>query len=111
LLLAWSQRWPWLPYALAHRWLRHYGTRTEILIGEAQGLEDLGRHFGADLYQAEVDYLRRHEWARDTEDILWRRTKMGLHLDDGARAALAGYLADMPLQASAPEPEFEKDRA
>jgi glycerol-3-phosphate dehydrogenase len=91
-LVAWAHRWPWLPTGLAHRWLRHYGTRTETVIGEADSVEDLGRHFGADLYQAEVDYLCRHEWARDAEDILWRRTKMGLHLDADQRATVAAYL-------------------
>src|SRR3546814_19024889 len=66
--MAWSQRWPWLPLGLAHRWLRHYGTCAETLLGDARGLHDLGQHFGAGLYQAEVDYLIRHEWARASED-------------------------------------------
>ncbi|WEN15134.1 glycerol-3-phosphate dehydrogenase [Rhodanobacter sp. AS-Z3] len=93
LLVAWSRRWPWLPVGLAHRWLRHYGTCVATLLGDASELPDLGRHFGAGLYQSEVDYLIRHEWARASEDILWRRTKLGLRLTDVERVELDAYLA------------------
>jgi glycerol-3-phosphate dehydrogenase len=93
LLAAWSQRWPWVPSGLAHRWLRHYGTCTETLLGDARALQDLGQHFGAGLYQAEVDYLIRHEWARASEDILWRRTKLGLHMSEDEQAGLQAYTA------------------
>ncbi len=89
---AWSQRWPWLPVALAHRWLRHYGTCAAILLGDAACLDDLGQHFGAQLYQREVDYLVCHEWARTSEDILWRRTKLGLRTNDDERRRLQDYL-------------------
>ncbi|HWU77104.1 MAG TPA: glycerol-3-phosphate dehydrogenase [Rhodanobacter sp.] len=92
LLATWTQRWPWLPVELAHRWLRHYGTCTATMLGEACGLRDLGRHFGAGLYQAEVDYLIRHEWARSSEDILWRRTKLGLRMSDDERGYLQTYM-------------------
>jgi glycerol-3-phosphate dehydrogenase len=93
LLAAWSQRWPWVPVGLARRWLRHYGTCTVTLLGDARALHDLGQHFGAELYQAEVDYLIRHEWARASEDILWRRTKLGLRMSDVERACLQAYMA------------------
>jgi len=92
LMATWAQRWPWLPVALAHRWLRHYGTCATTLLGKAAGLEDLGQHFGAGLHQREVDYLVRHEWARTSEDILWRRTKLGLRLNDDQRIHLQAYL-------------------
>ena len=52
----------------------------------------MGRHFGADLYEAEVRYLMTHEWARTAEDILWRRTKLGLVLTPTEQAALAEWL-------------------
>lgn len=99
-IAAWSQRWPWLPTALAHRWLRHYGTCTTILLGDAAGLDDLGQNFGAQLYQREVDYLVCHEWARRSEDIVWRRTKLGLrmsaeesrHLQDYLDSAVSGLI-------------------
>ncbi|MGN6705855.1 MAG: glycerol-3-phosphate dehydrogenase [Rhodanobacter sp.] len=102
LLAAWSQRWPWLPPALAHRWLRHYGTCTETLLGEARAVGDLGEHFGADLYQLELDYLVRAEWARSGDDVLWRRTKLGLRLSSGQRSQVEAYVARMvPLLADA----------
>lgn len=93
LIAAWSQRWPWLPVALAHRWLRHYGTCTAILLEDACRLEDLGQHFGAQLYQVELDYLIQHEWARTSEDVLWRRTKLGLRMSDDERIQVQAYMA------------------
>ena len=79
--LATARRYPWLPEELALRLARAYGTRVERVVGKAQAVEDLGENFGADLYAAEVEYLVREEWARDSNDILWRRSKLGLRLD------------------------------
>ena len=53
---------------------------------------DLGEHLGAGLYTREVDYLRREEWAQEAEDILWRRTKLGLFMTPGQQARLRDYL-------------------
>lgn len=86
-------RRPWLPPALVQRYARAYGTRVERLIGSAASLADLGRHFGEDLYAREVDYLVEHEWACSAEDILWRRSKLGLHLSAGTRVALEAAMA------------------
>lgn len=61
-------------------------------------MQDLGEHFGADLYQAEVDYLREHEWAVDATDVLWRRSKIGLWVGAADVARLTAYLADGPLR-------------
>ncbi|WP_026380800.1 glycerol-3-phosphate dehydrogenase [Afifella pfennigii] len=83
---------PGLPRALIARLVRAYGTETERLLGEASGPADLGRHFGAGLYQREVDYLRRHEWALTAEDVLWRRSKLGLRFSVPEVAALEAYL-------------------
>ena len=63
------------------------------MLGPARKVEDLGIHFGADLYSREVDYFRAHEWALEAEDVLWRRTKTGLHLDSEQQARLARYMA------------------
>ena len=60
----------------------------------AQSMADLGRDFGAGLTQAEVDYLVDQEWARTAEDILWRRTKLGLHGVAGAAAGIDAYLRE-----------------
>ncbi|TWC28037.1 homodimeric glycerol 3-phosphate dehydrogenase (quinone) [Pseudomonas sp. SJZ079] len=85
-------RHPWLDGALAERWARTYGSRTWRLLGDAGGMEALGEHFGAGLYRREVDYLIGHEWATEAEDILWRRTKLGLEFSVEARARLQQYL-------------------
>ncbi|MFM1983019.1 MAG: hypothetical protein RJB22_1738, partial [Pseudomonadota bacterium] len=72
--------YPFLEPAWAARLIRCYGTRATTLLGDAQSLADCGQHFGAGLTEREVRYLRTEEWAMDAEDVLWRRTKMGLHL-------------------------------
>ncbi|MBB3227755.1 glycerol-3-phosphate dehydrogenase [Luteibacter sp. Sphag1AF] len=84
---------PWLPETMAWRLAHSYGTRARELLGEVTSLETLGEHFGADLYQAEVDYLVHHEWARYAEDILWRRSKLGLHFTSDQTVRLDAYLA------------------
>jgi glycerol-3-phosphate dehydrogenase len=73
----------------ARRLVRLYGTRARTVLGSAKSIEELGQCFGADLYAAEVDYLTRVEWAVTAEDILWRRTKMGLRLAPEERGHLA----------------------
>ena len=91
---AWRAQRPWLTASLAWRLAHQYGTRGERILGEAGSLDALGIAFGAELYQAEVDYLREHEWAQTAEDILWRRSKLGLHVTPADAARLAAYLAD-----------------
>jgi len=88
----WRHRRPWLPEGQARRYARAYGTRADVLLGDAEGMSDLGEHLGEDLYAAEVDYLTTHEWARTAEDILWRRSKLGLHLSAATQTRLAAYL-------------------
>jgi D-erythritol 1-phosphate dehydrogenase len=96
-----ADRYPWLPRDLARHYLRLYGTRTHLLIGNCQSLEGLGRQFGPLLYQAEVAYLVRYEWAETDEDILWRRTKHRLHMTAAEQAAFAKWFdtADMAKSA------------
>jgi glycerol-3-phosphate dehydrogenase len=88
----------WLPAALARRYARAYGTRAVRIVGSAKGLTDLGREVAPGLYESELRYLRDYEWARTAEDVLWRRSKLGLHLPagtlDAARAALDAWFAD-----------------
>ncbi|MCK0744883.1 glycerol-3-phosphate dehydrogenase [Chromohalobacter nigrandesensis] len=83
---------PFIPLGMANRMVFNYGTRVRDIVGDAKSLDDLGEHFGADLYAAEVDYLRDHEWAHTAEDILWRRSKLGLRLDENEQHRLADYL-------------------
>ncbi|MGD9508840.1 MAG: glycerol-3-phosphate dehydrogenase [Geminicoccaceae bacterium] len=91
-LAALEAEYPWLPDGLALHYGRLYGTRAEVLLAGADGMADLGRHFGADLYERELRYLVRAEWAETASDILERRTKHGLHLDTEAASAVAGWL-------------------
>ncbi|MFN4088785.1 MAG: glycerol-3-phosphate dehydrogenase, partial [Alphaproteobacteria bacterium] len=58
----------------------------------ARGLHDLGADLGGGLYEAEADYLRRAEWAEEPADILWRRSKLGLHVPPGTEDRLAAWL-------------------
>lgn len=88
-----KKRWPFLPEALAYRLSRAYGTRIEELLGSAGSMADLGEDFGAGLTGAEVDYLVRREWARSAEDILWRRSKLGLHVPADAAQKIETYLS------------------
>ncbi|HEY9554723.1 glycerol-3-phosphate dehydrogenase [Allosphingosinicella sp.] len=83
----------WMPQPLLGRLARSYGTRLKDVMGDATSLKDLGRHFGAGLYEAEVRYLTTYEFARTDEDILWRRTKIGLHMSAAEREAVARFLA------------------
>ena len=75
---------PWIPDALLTRYARNYGTRIDRLLGASEALADLGEDFGAGLYEAELRYLARHEWARTADDVLWRRTRLGLRLGEEA---------------------------
>src|SRR5690606_18468057 len=72
--------YPFLEQRHARRLIRLYGTDAYCLLGSKRALSDLGRHFGADLYEIEIRYLVEHEWALTAEDVLWRRTKRGLKL-------------------------------
>ncbi len=86
------RRRPFLPEGQARRMGRAYGTRVDELLGDARSWADLGEDFGGGLTAAEVDYLVRREWARTSEDILWRRSKLGLHVPAGAADRIDAYL-------------------
>lgn len=92
-LAAVRTRWPFLPERTAGRMASAYGTRIADILGDAQALEDLGKDFGGGLSASEVDYLVAHEWALTAEDILWRRTKLGLHTDATTATRLTAYLS------------------
>ncbi|ARW48932.1 glycerol-3-phosphate dehydrogenase [Acetobacter pasteurianus] len=83
---------PWLPEGLAWRLMRNYGSRTYEIIGEANSMQDMGEVLGGDLTAREVDYLISREWARTAEDVLWRRSKLGLHLNDAEKANVEAYV-------------------
>lgn len=79
---------PWMQGRMAHRLCRQYGTLVERVVGNATCEADLGRCLGADLYEAEVEYMRNHEWADDANGVLWLRTRLGLHMNDGQKQAV-----------------------
>jgi glycerol-3-phosphate dehydrogenase len=83
----------WLPIDVAERYIRQYGTLVRDIIETAGAIADMGRSFGAGLYEREVRWLIGHEWARTAEDVLWRRTKLGLHFDAGQIAELEAFMA------------------
>jgi glycerol-3-phosphate dehydrogenase len=83
-----AARHAFLSLDTARRLVRAYGTRAGEVIGEAKSLDDLGRDFGAGLSEAEVRYLIEKEWAKSAEDVLWRRSKLGLHLPAGVEQAI-----------------------
>lgn len=83
---------PWLRRPMITRLARAYGTKAREMLAGAQGSADLGRHFGADLYELEVRYLMRAEFARRAADVLWRRSKLGLRLSEAQRQALDEFM-------------------
>lgn len=86
--------YPFLTAAHSRRLLRLYGTDVREMLKGAGSMVDLGQHFGVDLYECEVRWLMVKEWAFTAQDILWRRTKLGLHLTADKVQALDGYLRD-----------------
>ena len=88
-----ERRYPWLPAGLAARWARAYGTRVDVLLAGAAGMDDLGEEVAPGLYACELRYLMRHEWAACAEDVLWRRSKLGLHLPPGCAEAVEAWMA------------------
>jgi glycerol-3-phosphate dehydrogenase len=85
-------KYPWLDAATVVRLARAYGTRAERILVKAGGACDLGVDFGAGLFQVEIDYLIGQEFALTAEDILWRRSKRGLHLSPVERARVSAYV-------------------
>ncbi len=90
--LQFKTKYPWLPEKVAYRYVKNYGTRVHLLLKAAHSLNDLGLAFSADLYQKEVEYLMQHEWAQTSDDILWRRTKLGLEFSKEEVEKLADWL-------------------
>ncbi|GAA6210122.1 glycerol-3-phosphate dehydrogenase [Cognatishimia sp. WU-CL00825] len=76
----------------AQRLVRIYGTDTFAVLGAATSAEDLGQSFGAGITEAELNWAMQNEWVRDADDFLWRRTKLGLRLNDAQKSAIASYV-------------------
>ncbi|WP_414707806.1 glycerol-3-phosphate dehydrogenase [Pseudomonas sp. UBA6562] len=92
----------WLPADIAQRWAQTYGSRAWKLLEGVAGPEGLGQRIGGGLFAREVDYLCEHEWAVEADDILWRRSKLGLLTTPAEQQTLRDYLAQRhgaPVQA------------
>jgi glycerol-3-phosphate dehydrogenase len=86
-------RYPDMPSAWLMQIFQRHGLTAYELLGSAKVMDDLGRHFGGGLTEREVEHFVRHEWARAPEDILWRRTKCGLHMSAAERSAFSEYFS------------------
>lgn len=93
-------RWPFLDEDHADRLIDAYGSRVDRVLGTAAKLEDLGPDLGHTLTAAEVRYLMRHEWAETADDVLWRRTKLGLKFSRPQKEALAQFMASVGAPAA-----------
>jgi glycerol-3-phosphate dehydrogenase len=88
-----AARHPDLPPDYLRNLARRHGSHVHRILDGAQKIADLGQHFGGELYEREVDWLMREEWALEAADVLWRRTKQGLHLNEAQQQALAEWMA------------------
>lgn len=86
-------RYKFLPPELINIYVERYGTKTELLLENILSMADMGMHFGNQLYEAELRYLISDEWATTAEDILWRRTKLGLLFTEHEKENLTHWLA------------------
>ncbi|WP_114010291.1 glycerol-3-phosphate dehydrogenase [Cohaesibacter intestini] len=93
--------YPWMPRPLRNHYGRLYGSRIAAIAGNSKSVEELGRHFGGNLYEAEVTYLVDVEFARTAEDIIWRRTKHRLHMSAEEQAAFADWFAALDTNETA----------
>ncbi len=101
-----KEKYDWLDDAILNRYLSSYGTNTEVLLSHCTSMTSMGKKFSPYLYQAEVDYLILHEWAKDSDDILKRRTKLGMSMDASAQKELEHYLATITVDPAPIEPVF-----
>ncbi len=90
-----ARRFPFLPAATVRRLVRAYGTRANVLLDGVRGPDDLGRDFGAGLSERELHYLAQYEFARTGEDVLWRRSKLGLRLTPAQAEAVGAAMATL----------------
>ncbi|MGB7773819.1 MAG: glycerol-3-phosphate dehydrogenase C-terminal domain-containing protein, partial [Pseudolabrys sp.] len=90
-----TKRWPFLSTSHVHRLMRAYGLRAERFLGDAKSMDDLGQCFAGDLTAAEVRYMVENEWAQNADDVLWRRSKIGLKATTEGSAALDRFIVSL----------------
>ncbi|MCP5380891.1 MAG: glycerol-3-phosphate dehydrogenase [Kordiimonadaceae bacterium] len=87
--------YPFLKPEMAARLFRSYGTLVWTVLDNVKSVEDLGQYFGGSLYEKEVDYLIRSEWVKTADDLLWRRSKLGLHMSDKEIKSLKNWFKEI----------------
>ena len=102
-----QEEYPFLSHSHAYRLMRLYGSLSRKILRGAKSYKDLGRFFGGHLYENEVRYLMKYEWAMSVEDILWRRTKEGLRLSDDEVGQLSKFLKEVAHENNSVEPQSE----
>lgn len=90
-----AEKYKFLPEDLLDRYVHTYGTRMDVMLEKANDMKSMGRDFGGGLYGVEVSYLIAHEFAKSAEDILWRRTKLGLHVEKKTVISLEAAMPDL----------------
>lgn len=89
------RKYSWLPDSMAIRYAHTYGSRSEMILDNKTSLAELGEDFGHGLYEAELTYLVTKEWVHNLDDAIWRRTKLGMWLDEGQKQRVAEWLKDV----------------
>ncbi|OUR69271.1 glycerol-3-phosphate dehydrogenase [Bermanella sp. 47_1433_sub80_T6] len=86
--------YPWLDTSILRRYVDAYGTRCRLFLKNVTTIQDMGEFFGHQLYAVEVAYLVKHEWVNNVEDLLWRRSKLGLFINSKQKIHLQSYLSN-----------------
>ncbi|WP_313159927.1 glycerol-3-phosphate dehydrogenase C-terminal domain-containing protein, partial [Mixta calida] len=86
------RRYPFISEGLARHYARTYGSNSELILQNASSLADLGEDFGHSFHEAELRYLVENEWVRELDDAIWRRTKLGMWLNEAQQARVAQWL-------------------
>lgn len=93
-----QKRYPFVDQTLAWRLVRSYGTKAWQLLGDAKSREDMGPQFGGSLTGLEVEYLMENEWAQTAEDVVWRRSKLGIRLTEDQIANLDDWMRSRSVE-------------
>ncbi len=94
----WGCLYPWLSSATIKRYSQQYGTRVRQLLEQVTTEQDMGIQFASGVYQTEIDFLITQEFAVTAQDILWRRTKLGLSLSASSQQAICDYIKQRQSQ-------------
>jgi len=102
-----EKKYPYLPEALCRRYARAYGTRMDKFLHGTNSVDELGEHYGDNVYEAEILYMLKYEFAIELEDVLWRRSKLGLHISDETVANLDKALPTLHMLLTQEKDRYE----